>query len=175
MIEYILPEIKDAGDYRAALSLFKADAPLSPEEAAQLMSIYEKYGKGAEAPALARLYIALDLLPGRTRDDIADFAALELTEDDLEALFLMQDLICGRAELTGAAASAVVAAVGGLLTRPVDILLARAALDAISGSRDFSGLREQAAALAAFLTGLGPEVVDRYSVLLGEVRMKCRR
>lgn len=54
-------------------------------------------------------------------------------------------------------------------------MLARAALDAISGSRDFSGLREQAAALAAFLTGLGPEVVDRYSVLLGEVRMKCRR
>ncbi len=176
MIEYILPAIIDSEDYISALAVFKTGAGLEAEEVRKLLSLYTKYSDQVNDPEAAKLCLALDLLPGRTREDAADFAALELPKDDLEALFLMRELMTGRKELTGEIADTIVAVVTeGVLTRPVDILLARAALDAISGSRDFSGLREQAAALAAFLTGLGPEVVDRYSVLLGEVRMKCRR
>ena len=33
MLEQFLPAIKDPGDYLTALSLFKADAPLTQEEA----------------------------------------------------------------------------------------------------------------------------------------------
>ena len=31
------------------------------------------------------------------------------------------------------------------------------------------------AALAAFLSGIGAGTLDRYTTLVGEVRMKCRR
>lgn len=176
MIEYMLPCIRDAGDYLTALALFRAGSPLTSEEVEKLVEIYQKYSREAEDPALTRLCLALDLLPGRARENGADFAALELLEDDLEALFLTKELTTGKAELTGEIASAVVAAVsGGLLTRPLDILLARTALDMMPGSFDFGGFREQAASLAAFLTGLGPEVMEKYTVFMEEAQRKCRQ
>ena len=36
-------------------------------------------------------------------------------------------------------------------------------------------LRQQVTELAKFLTGCGTELLDRYTVLAGEVRIKCRR
>ena len=55
------------------------------------------------------------------------------------------------------------------------VLLARLALDAMSASRDFALLRQQGTELAKFLTGCGTELLDRYTVLAGEVRIKCMR
>lgn len=176
MIEYVLPSIKDASDYLTALSLFKADTPLTGEEAETLGRIYQRYGRDVDNRATAKLYIALDLLPGRTEEHRADFAGLELPDADLDALFLAKGIITGQLELTPeAAGQAVEAVTGGTLTRPVDIILARLVLDTMTGSRNFGGLREQVQALAEFLVSVGDEELDRYSVIMEEARIKCRR
>ena len=114
MLEQFLPAIKDPGDYLTALSLFKADAPLTAEEAEKLLAVYARYLPETDDPEYCRVCLAADLLPGRT--DSADFAALELGEAALSALFSARDII----------------------------------------------------------TGCGAGVLDRYTALVGEVRMKCR-
>lgn len=176
MIEYILPEIKDTDDYLTALSLFRIGEPLTNAEAASLINIYQKYEPQADNAARAKLYIALDMMPGRTADDEADFVGLNLPPQDLSGLFLVKKILTGNQELTDGIADSVVEAVqSGGLTRPLDILLARVALDSIAGARDFGGLREQAQALAEFLTGVGTEEMDRYSVIVEEAKIKCRQ
>ncbi len=175
MIDRILPVIHDTGDYLTALSLYKADAPLTKEEADKLVAIYQKYDEGLEDAALAKLCIALDLLPGRTEEDAADFYGLELPVADLNVLFQVKDIISGQLELTAGNANQVVEVVkSGKLTRPVDIILARTALDVMAGAWNFGGLREQTQALAEFLSGLGTEELDKYSTIVEEARIKCR-
>lgn len=174
MIGKLLPVIRDSADYITALSLFKADAPLNTEDAGKLVGIYQQYGESVEDSALAKLYLALDLLPGRTAENAADFAGLELPEDDLNALFLAKDISGG--ELKGETADQVVETVtGGELTRPVDIILARTALDIMADSRDFGGLREQTQALAGYLASVGAEEMEKYSEIVEEARIKCRQ
>lgn len=174
MIEYILPTIKDPADYLSALSLFKADAPLTDKEADTLLSLYAKYSDKITDRDYAKLCLAVDLLPGRGREDAADFAALELG-DDLEALFSAQELLHGQ-ELTAEQAEAVAAQVtGGAASEAARAVLARAALDVMTGAYNFSELQGPVRTLAAFLTGLGAETLDKYTVLVTEVKTKCRR
>lgn len=174
MIEYILPAIKDAGDYISALSLFKAEVPLTNEEADTLLSLYAKYSDKITDPSYAKLCLAIDLLPGRGREDAAGFAALELGED-LEALFSAQELLLGQ-ELTASQAEAVAAQVtDGGASEAAKAVLARIALDAMTGAHNFSELQGPVRALAAFLTGLGAETLDKYTVLVSEVKTRCKR
>lgn len=174
MIEYILPVIKDAEDYISALSLLKADAPLTSEEVNALLSMYAKYSDKSIDQGYAKLCVAVDLLPGRSREDAADFAALELG-DDLDALFSAQELLHGQ-ELTTEQAEAVAAQVtGSSASKAARAMLARVALDVMAGAYNFSELQGTVRALAAFLTDLGPETLDEYTVLVMEVKAKCGR
>ena len=176
MLEQFLPAIKDPGDYLTALSLFKADAPLTAEEAEKLLAVYARYLPEAEDPQYLKICLAADLLPGREREDAADFAPLELGEATLDALFAAKMVAAGKTDLTVQRAEEIVAAVQNEeAAMAARVLLARLALDAMSASRDFALLREQVTGLARFLTGCGTELLDRYTVLAGEVRIKCRR
>lgn len=174
MIEYILPAIKDAGDYISALSLFKADAPLTGDEADTLLSLYTKYSDKITDQSYAKLCVAVDLLPGRGRDDAADFASLELG-DDLEALFSAQELLLGQ-EVTAEQAESVATQVTvGTASEAAKTVLARVALDVMTGAHNFSELQVAVRALAAFLTGLGAETLDKYTVLVSEVKTRCKK
>lgn len=174
MIEYILPVIKDAEDYISALSLFKADVPLTNDEADALLSLYAKYSDKIIDRDYGKLCLAVDLLPGRGREDADDFAALELG-DDLEALFSAQELLCGQ-DLTLNRAETVVAQVTeGKAGDGVKIVLARVALDVMTGAHNFSELQGPVRMLAAFLTGLGAETLDKYTILVSEVKTRCKR
>lgn len=173
MIEYILPAIKDADDYISALSLFKADAPLTDGEADTLLSLYAKYSDKSIDQSYARLCLAVDLLSGRSREDAADFAALELG-DDLDALFSAQDLLRGE-ELTAAQAEAVAAQVtDGGASEAAKTVLARVGLDVMTGAWNFSELQGPVRALAEFLTGLGAETLDKYGVIVEAAKNRCR-
>ena len=176
MLEQFLPAIKDPGDYLTALSLFKADAPLTAEEAEKLLAVYARYLPEAEDPQYLKICLAADLLPGREREDAADFAPLELGEATLDALFAARMVAAGKTDLTAQRAEEIVAMVQNEdAAMAARVLLARLALDAMSASRDFALLRRQVTELAKFLTGCGTELLDRYTVLAGEVRIKCRR
>ena len=176
MLEQFLPAIKDPGDYLTALSLFKADAPLTAEEAEKLLAVYARYLPEAEDPQYLKICLAADLLPGREREDAADFAPLELGEATLDALFAARMVAAGKTDLTAQRAEEIVAMVQNEdAAMAARVLLARLALDAMSASRDFALLRQQVTELAKFLTGCGTELLDRYTVLAGEVRIKCRR
>ncbi len=176
MLEQFLPAIKDPADYIAALSIFKMDAPLTGEEATTLLALYAKYLPGVEDPEYLKVCLAVDLLPGRDEANREDFAALELKDGELNALFTARDIAAWRKDMTPELAGAVLGTVTDeALALPVRVLLARAALDAAAGSRNFAAMREQIASLAAFLTGVGTEALDRYTALVGEVRLKCRR
>ena len=182
MLEQFLPAIKDPGDYLTALSLFKADAPLTAEEAEKLLAVYARYLPEAEDPQYLKICLAADLLPGREREDAADFAPLELGEATLDALFAARMVAAGKTDLTAQRAEEIVAMVQNeafpqelSVGEEARVLLARLALDAMSASRDFALLRRQVTELAKFLTGCGTELLDRYTVLAGEVRIKCRR
>lgn len=174
MIEQILTEIKDPADYLSALSLFKADAPLTAEEADKLLALYAKYSDKITDRNYAKLCLAVDLLPGRSREDAGDFAALELGED-LNTLFAAKELLRTQ-DMTEAAAQKVAAQVtGGGASEAARTVLARIALDVMTGARNFSELQGPVRTLAAFLTGLGAETLDKYTVLVTEVKAKCRR
>ena len=175
MIEYILPTIKDPADYITALSLFKADAPLTAEEADKLLSLYAKYSDKITDRGFAKLCVAVDLLPGRSRENnVADFAALELG-DDLDALFLARDLLHGLELTAEQAQSAADWVVNSGASEAAKAVLARVGLDVMTGARNFSELQGPVRVLAAFLTGLGAETLDKYTVLVSEVKLRCRR
>ena len=175
MLEQFLPAIKDPGDYLTALSLFKADAPLTREEAEKLLAVYARYLPEAEDPQYLKICLAADLLPGREREDAADFAPLELGEATLDALFAAKMVAAGKTDLTVQRAEEIAAVVrNGDAAMAARVLLARLALDAMSASREYVSLRGQIAELAAFLTGIGTQTLDRYTALVGEVRLKCR-
>ncbi len=176
MIEQLLPTIKDPADYIAALSLFKVDVPLTKEEAERLLALYAKYRPEAEDPDYLKICLAVDLLPGRDREEAAGLAALGLDERSLEALFTTKEVVAGREDLTEERAAHIVAqATDEALPMPLRVLVARTALDGMTASRNYVALRQHIAALAAFLSGIGAGTLDRYTTLVGEVRMKCRR
>lgn len=176
MLEQFLPAIKDPADYIAALSLFKVDAPLTDEEAEKLLAIYSKYQPEIDDPDYLRVCLAVDLLPGRTEADAAVFAPLKMGKKNLDALFAAKKIVVGTEDLTVEKAAGIVEQVQNEgVSLPVRVLLARLALDCMAASRDCAALREQITALAAFLTGCGTETLDRYTALVGEVRVKCRK
>ena len=173
MLEQFLPAIKEPSDYLTALSLFKVDQPLTNEEAEKLLAVYAKYLPGVDDPEYCKVCLAADLLPGR--EDSADFAALELGEAAVAALLEARDVIAGKVELGVDRAKDIADTVKNeAVALPVRVLLARGALDIMAGSKDVAALRTEIAVLAEFLTGCGTEVLDRYTPLVGEVRMKCR-
>lgn len=183
MIEYILNalntrEEKSQEDYITALAAFRGGGALEEEEAEKLAGIYEKYSRDAAHPELARLYMALDMLPGRSREDAAVFAALGLPQEDLDALFTAREM---SAQLTekeppdeDVLEAAIEAATGGALSRPIDLFLARVLLNDLAWRWDFGGFRQQAARLAEFLIAAGPEVMTEYTIFLEEAGKKCR-
>ena len=171
MIEYILNalntrEEKSQEDYITALAAFRGGGALEEEEAEKLAGIYEKYSRDAEHPELARLYMALDMLPGRSREDAAVFAALGLPQEDLDALFTAREMSAQLTEKEPPDEDVLEAA--------IDLFLARVLLNDLAWRWDFGGFRQQAARLAEFLIAAGPEVMTEYTIFLEEAGKKCR-
>ena len=173
MLEQFLPVIKDPGDYLTALSMFKVGQPLTDEEAEKLLTVYAKYLPEMDDSDYCKICLAADLLPGR--EDGADFAALELGEATVAALLKARDDIAGKVEIDADRARHIVETVENkAVALPARVLLARGALDIMAGSKDVAALRGEIAALAKFLTDCGTEILDLYTPLVGEVRIKCR-
>lgn len=181
MIEQILTTLgdeKNQKDYVTALTMFQTGVPLTEPEADRLAGLYEKYGTDVDHPELARLYMAVDLLPGRSREDAAIFAPLGLREEDLSALFTAKEtaVMLRKEETpdTDTVDAAVAVATGDTLSKPVALFLARSLLNGLAWRWDFGGFRTQAAALAAFLIGEGEETMTEYEIFMEEMRGKCR-
>lgn len=175
MLKSFLNLIEDQGDYIAALALLRKDGALTAEEAGRLVRLYEKYVPEAADPDYVRCCLAVYLLPGRTRADAADFRHLGLTEGELEALFTAASITRGEGLTVEQAQDAAALAADGALSVPVRVLLARIALDEMADSPYFVDMRPQIDALAAFLTQCGAEVLERLTMLVREVKLKCRR
>lgn len=182
MIEHILNalntrEEKDQTDYVTALAVFRDGITLGKKEVKKLVGLYEKYGRDAAHPGLAKLYLTLDMLPGRSKED-AVFSGFDLEKGDLDALFTAREIITQLAAKEtldkDALDAAVKAAVGGTLSRPVDIFLARVLLNDLAWRWDFGGFRKQAAELAGFLMEAGTGVMNEYAIFLEEAGRKCR-
>lgn len=175
MMDRIMPIITDSADYITALSLLKAEAPLSKEEIDKLLALYAKYLDGADDTDYMKLCLAVDLLPGRTRADAADFAALELGDQTLNTLFTARDWSTGIIEVQIETARDIAERVSNSeISLPARVLLARLALDSMAGALNFLEIQAQVRVLAEFLTGVGPETLDRYTAMAREVRMKCQ-
>lgn len=178
MIEYILRNIKEQNDYMTALAMFRIDEPLTEAEVKELIPLYQKYGQDTAHPELAKQYMALDLMPGRGREDITYFTPLSLPEDNLSMLFLAKETITllkkDEAPDVDVVDAAVASAINGSAARPIDIFLARSILNYLPLRWDFGGFRKQAAELAAFLISTGASTMIEYELFLGEAWNKCR-
>lgn len=175
MLRDFLNQMEDQGDYIAALALLRRDGALTDEEAGRLFELYEKYVPEAADPDYVRACLAVYLLPGRSRADLADFAPLGLLDGELEALFSAAALTRGEGLTAEQARDAAALAADETISLPVRVLLARIALDEMADSPHFVDMRPQIAALAEFLTGCGAEALERYTPLAREVKLKCRR
>lgn len=172
MIEMILPAIRDGADYIKALTLFRSQ---SPTDAAELVGIYTKYAPHMEDAATAAIYIAIDLLPGRSMEDAGDFSSLGLSQADLESLFQAKTIAGGQHTLEQEEADAIVAATAGdSVSEPIKVLLARLALDALVSRGDCGAFSGQVSSLADYLASLGEDTLDKYTPMVSELRMKCR-
>lgn len=169
MIEKIIPSLKNAEDYQAAMYVLRDGTPLTKEEADKLAALYQKYGP--EDPELARLFVALDMMPGRGREDAGYFAGLELPEGELEALFLIKDIASAQEMPDEEEVNRILGHIGKYNT-PVNLLVARTLLNRISGQWNFGGMWRQASELAEVLAGC-PDL-EKYAVLMMEVQKKCR-
>lgn len=176
MLDKVLSAIKDSSDYLTALSLFQDGEPMTKKEAQRMLEVYAKYVPGAEEPGYARVCLAVDLLPGRTEKDRAYFAALELGEDNLDALFGLNALLAQNKEITRQELQGIAERVRDeSLELYIRVILARTALNTVGYSRAFGSMRAEISALAEFLTGCGSQVLDRSTELAGEVHYKCRQ
>lgn len=180
MIETVLNSLrreKDQKGYLTALTLFQSDRALTEDRANALAELYEKYGADPAHGELSRLYMALDLLPGRSRADEAVFSHLGLKKEDLDALFTAKEtLTMLHTERTPDIAmvnAAMETAAGGTVSRPVALYLARSLLNALAWRWDFAAFRTQAAALASFLIDAGEETLSEYETFLEEALKKC--
>lgn len=174
MIEYALPSIENSEDYITAMTPFRPGQPMTAEEADKLLDVYEKYVLKVEDREFAKLYAAVDLLPGRTEADADVFAPLALGEENLTALFLTREIIFGKAPDGEEAGKLVEMVQGGALSEPVRVLLARAALNSMVAARNFVELQPQIRALAGFLVNCGAELLGRYTILIKEIKLKCQ-
>lgn len=177
MIEQILPRIKDSADYITAMTIFKADSPLTKEEADDLLRIYAKYlPESAKDSELLKVGMAVDLLPGRSAEDEEYFKPLGLNGVTLDALFTAQRIVSVSGAITAGNAGTITAQVKDEdVALPARVILARVALDSVASARDIASMRAEISTLATFLTGCGTEILDRCTELTKEVKMKCRR
>lgn len=176
MLDRFLPMVKDPADYLTALSLFKTGSALSTEEADKLLAVYAKYLPDSEDQDYMKLCLAADILPGRSSQDRGLFAALGLSEAELDALFLCRDLVIEDVELSDSYAGDVVRqALDETVMLPLRIMVARIALDRMVASEAYADLHGQISDLAAFLTACGAEAMEKYGPLIREVKLKCRR
>lgn len=176
MLDKMLNTITDSSDYLAAISLFQLKKPMTKADTKRLLGIYAKYVPGADDPVYARACLAVDMLSGRTEEDRAYFAPLELGDENLDALFYIKEILNQDREITRQEAQKIVERVQDKsLDLYAQVLLARTALNVLAYNRDFVDIRDEVTALAEFLTSCGSEVLDRYGELVGEVRCKCRK
>ncbi len=174
MIDQILPIIGDPKDYMAALSILKSDESPSKDEVDSLLAVYAKYLDADQD--YSRVCVALDLLRIHKRKDKQDFSALELGDETLDALFFAYDMPAGLLNVPVDTANEIVLKIKDeRISISVRILLARLALDTMSGALNFAEIQPQIRELAEFLMSVGTETLNHCSVLAREVRMKCRK
>ena len=175
MLDYAIKNITNAADYVNALSLYNRSTPLTEEQVEALLSLYVSYtNENITDREYARFFLAVDLLPECAGDDFTELDPVGLTEPDRSALLRLREIVSGP-EWTPEEAQTVVDSVqGGTLSEPMQVALARGALDAMVRAYNYLELRGQIVALAEFLIGCGTSTLDKYTVLVREVYQKCR-
>lgn len=175
MLDKVLSSIKDSEDYLKAIRTFQDQGPMTETEVNSLLEIYARYVPGAEDPEYAKACLAVDMLSGRTEEDRACFAPLELGEKTLDALFIVKGLFHRDSVADKEETREILEMVqDGDLKLWARVLLARTALNALAWSKELADIRAEVTALAEFLTDCGGETLDRYAELAGEVRWKCK-
>lgn len=172
MLAKILSEMKGLEDYKAIVPLLRSGCALTAEEAERLLEVCARHMPEITSQDEWKVHIAVDLMPGRGREDADDFAALELGEKNLDALFTAREVF--GSNNPGTYADAVVETLedDGVLL-PVRMLLARIALDRMSMGLDFAQLREKLKVMAEWLITHGEEL-ERYNDLIAEAQWRFR-
>ena len=174
MLGRFLQGITEAEDYLAAIAAFQSSGPMTREEAQRVLEVYARYLPNGTEPGYARVCLAVDIMAGRTEEDAAFFAPLELEEGELTALFAARAVAGDKPGGSLKKAQELVKQVENeALSLAARVILARCALDSMAARWDLGKIRSEVAALSRFLTGCGSEVMDRYSDVIREVRLQC--
>lgn len=170
MLAKILSEMKGLEDYKAIVPLLRSGCALTAEEAARLLEVCARHMPEITSKDEWKVHIAVDLMPGRGREDADDFSALALGEKNLDALFTARELF--GANSPGTYADTIVETLedDGVLL-PVRMLLARTALDRMSMGRDFAQLRDKLKTMAEWLIAHGDEL-EKYNDLVAEAQWR---
>lgn len=178
MIEQLLPRIKDPAEYRVALSLYTATVPLDVESLTSLLRICEKYIEDNIEQTLLCVGLAVDLLPRLINEHpiSLDFAPLGLEDRSITALLTATKIIVGEGHLDEETTPLVVDMVGDTdISIPIRVMMARAALDILTASKDYVKFRPAISMLAEFLMGCDDALVYQATIMIEEVKIKCRK
>lgn len=175
----ILTTIENKADYKLVLEALTGEkTTFTEEEKAKLLEIYhdsavQKFG--FDDDTLVRALLVLDTAP-ENGPDSSPFAGL-LDQGTLSALAALTALETGWRKATQDPAPALAAkttALEGGGSAPLNLALARAALDALAGQADLTPYRADITALADFLNGAGDETFTDASRFLVRVRERVR-
>lgn len=159
--------INSKTDYLAALEAVTGEkTAFTKDEKAKLLEIYADTARnkfGFEDGVLVKAVLALDV-PGANLLDKAD----------ADALTALAGLCADWTPDAKKAGPVKDAALSGDVSRPLDLALARAALDAYAGQKDLAPYREDIKALAEFLKDADEDAFGDASMFLIRVRERVR-
>ncbi len=169
-------KITDQSAYTDLLAVLRRDIELDAGTVERLVALYREHGQGVNSDEEARLRIAVDMLPGRERCDMADFSGIGLAENSLDALFTAQEILIRADEFNTDGAQKILDTVEDeSIDLTLRAALARIALDAMMGARNFGAVVEQVGELAAFLSQLETDEMEKCAELVMEVNHKCMK
>lgn len=171
----ILTTIENKTDYKLALEALTGEkTTFSEEEKARLLAVYTDNAGGRfgfSDDTLVRALLVLDTAP-ENGPDSSPFAELlnQAALSALSALIALEAAWRKANQDPAPALAAKTAALDGDASAPLDLALARAALDALAGRSDLTPYRTDINALADFLNGAGDEGFTEASRFLVKVR-----
>lgn len=174
MIDKIMQRAESQTEYIDLLPVLRRDVSMDGATVHRLVELYLKYGEGVESGGDAQIWIAVDMLPGRDRCNIGDFAEIGLAEQSLDALFTAREILLRSSGVNEAGAQKILDQVNDSAADiKIRVTLARIALDAMAAARNFNELLDQISGLATFL-GEHSEEMEKCAAFVKELRDKCR-
>lgn len=175
MIDKIMRNVENQAEYIDLLSVLRRDVKLDSAAIQRLTELYCKYGDGVEDGEDANIWIAIDMLPGRTRCSKEDFDGIGLSEQSLDALFTAQEILVQNDGVNDLGAQKILAQVNdSAVCLKIRVVLARIALDGMAAAWNFSELLTPVNELAAFICNHSDDM-EQCVEFVREMRYKCRR